>query len=116
MNILGKKAPRFNESGSESMSSYALFRDHKVLFYSHVAFMPIGFLSLMPLGIMLGVSKSSLHVLIQILTIVFAMFGFFFGKINSHGVPYLQYIKATYIILPVGHSFFFYFIFYSHKL
>ena len=71
--------------------------------------MPIGFLRLMPMGIMLGVSKSSLHVLIQILTIVFAMFGFFFGKINSHGVPYLQYIKATYIILPVEHFFFIFF-------
>ncbi|OAD02438.1 hypothetical protein MUCCIDRAFT_11833, partial [Mucor lusitanicus CBS 277.49] len=77
-----------NESGTEPMS-YALFPDDKGLFYSHVAFVTIGFWCLMPMGIMLGVAKSSLHVPIQILAVIFAMFGFFFGKLYGHSAPHL---------------------------
>ncbi|KAF1806813.1 hypothetical protein V8B55DRAFT_1459886 [Mucor lusitanicus] len=69
--------------------SYALFPDDKGLFYSHVAFVTIGFWCLMPMGIMLGVAKSSLHVPIQILAVIFAMFGFFFGKLYGHSAPHL---------------------------
>ncbi|EPB87409.1 hypothetical protein HMPREF1544_05835 [Mucor circinelloides 1006PhL] len=88
MDMLQETVPKFNESGTEPMS-YALFPDDKGLFYSHVAFMTIGFWCLMPMGIMLGVAKSSLHVPIQILTVIFAMFGFFFGKLYGHSAPHL---------------------------
>lgn len=88
MDMLQETVPKFNESGTEPMS-YALFPDDKGLFYSHVAFMTIGFWCLMPMGIMLGVAKSNLHVPIQILTVIFAMFGFFFGKLYGHSAPHL---------------------------
>lgn len=88
MDMLQETVPKFNESGTEPMS-YALFPDDKGLFYSHVAFVTIGFWCLMPMGIMLGVAKSSLHVPIQILAVIFAMFGFFFGKLYGHSAPHL---------------------------
>ncbi|KAK4520824.1 uncharacterized protein ATC70_006704 [Mucor velutinosus] len=88
MDMLQETVPKFNESETEPMS-YALFPDNKGLFYSHVAFVTIGFWCLMPMGIMLGVAKSSLHVPIQILTVIFAMIGFFFGKLYGHSAPHL---------------------------
>lgn len=51
--------------------------------------MIIGFWCLMSMGIMLGVAKSSLHVQIQSLTVVFVMFGVFFGKLSGHNAPRL---------------------------
>lgn len=51
--------------------------------------MIIGFWCLMPMGIMLAVAKSSLHVQIQSLTVVFVMFGVFFGKLCGHNAPHL---------------------------
>ncbi|GAN10083.1 integral membrane protein [Mucor ambiguus] len=71
MDMLQETVPRFNESGTEPMS-YALFPGDKELFYSHIAFMIIGFWCLMPMGVMLGVANSNLHVPIQILTAIFA--------------------------------------------
>ncbi|KAI9313235.1 hypothetical protein BX666DRAFT_1981008 [Dichotomocladium elegans] len=80
--------PAFNSTGEEPMS-YALFPENKGYFYTHVIFMVLAFWILMPLGIMFGIARSSLHVPIQILTFIVAMFGYFFGKLYGHSVPHM---------------------------
>ncbi|KAI7904836.1 uncharacterized protein BX663DRAFT_503740 [Cokeromyces recurvatus] len=86
--MLNEEVPAFNATGDEPMS-YALLPDNKGLFYIHVTFMSIAFWILMPIGIMLGIARSNLHMPIQILTFTFAMFGFFFGKLYGHSTPHL---------------------------
>ncbi|KAI9489278.1 hypothetical protein BDB00DRAFT_884543 [Zychaea mexicana] len=80
--------PAFNATGDEPMS-YALFPENKGYLYTHVVFMVIAFWVLMPLGIMFGIGRSSLHVPVQILTFIVALFGYFFGKLYGHSVPHL---------------------------
>ncbi|KAI9473818.1 MAG: hypothetical protein EXX96DRAFT_579473 [Benjaminiella poitrasii] len=80
--------PPFNATGDEPMS-YALFPDNKGYFYTHVALMTIAFWILMPIGVMLGIAKSSLHVPVQLLSFCFAMGGFFFAKLYGHSTPHL---------------------------
>ncbi|KAI8993236.1 hypothetical protein BDB01DRAFT_316071 [Pilobolus umbonatus] len=80
--------PAFNATGEEPMS-YALYSPNKGLFYLHVLFMVIAFWILMPIGIMLGIAKSSLHVPIQILSFCTAMVGFFFAKLYGHSTPHM---------------------------
>ncbi|KAI9485888.1 MAG: hypothetical protein EXX96DRAFT_645784 [Benjaminiella poitrasii] len=86
--MLNEEVPKFNATGDEPMS-YALFPDNKGLFYTHVAFMTLAFWLLMPIGIMLGIARSNLHMPVQILTFIVAMFGFFFGKLYGHSTPHL---------------------------
>ncbi|KAG2232601.1 hypothetical protein INT48_009810 [Thamnidium elegans] len=80
--------PAFNATGEESMS-YALLPEHKGYFYVHVIMMIIAFWILMPIGIMLGIARSSLHVPVQLLSFCFAMAGFLFGKLYGHSTPHL---------------------------
>ncbi|KAI8078992.1 uncharacterized protein B0P05DRAFT_587224 [Gilbertella persicaria] len=80
--------PAFNATGNEPMS-YALFPAEKGYFYIHVAMMVIAFWILMPIGVMLGIAKSSLHVPVQLLSFCFAMVGFFFAKLYGHSTPHL---------------------------
>ncbi|KAI8645907.1 hypothetical protein BD408DRAFT_449920 [Parasitella parasitica] len=80
--------PKFNATGNEPMS-YALFPDEKGYFYIHVIMMVIAFWILMPIGIMLGIAKSSLHVPVQMLSFCAAMVGFFFAKLYGHATPHL---------------------------
>ncbi|KAI8385710.1 hypothetical protein BD560DRAFT_481355 [Blakeslea trispora] len=80
--------PAFNATGDEPMS-YALFPAEKGYFYVHVAMMVIAFWILMPIGVMLGIAKSSLHVPVQLLSFCFAMVGFFFAKVYGHSTPHL---------------------------
>ncbi|KAI7850751.1 hypothetical protein BDC45DRAFT_546544 [Circinella umbellata] len=79
--------PPFNSTGDEPMS-YALFPENKGYLYTHIIFMVIAFWVLMPLGIMFGIGRSSLHVPVQILTFIVALFGYFFGKLYGHSVPH----------------------------
>ncbi|KAL7332414.1 hypothetical protein PS15p_204464 [Mucor circinelloides] len=85
---MDETVPKFNATGDEPMS-YALFPDEKGYFYIHVTMMVIAFWILMPIGIMLGIAKSSLHVPIQMLAFCFAMVGFFFAKLYGHSTPHL---------------------------
>ncbi|GAA5802502.1 hypothetical protein HPULCUR_007967 [Helicostylum pulchrum] len=80
--------PAFNATGNEPMS-YALLPEHKGYFYVHVIMMVIAFWILMPMGVMLGIAKSSLHVPVQLLAFCFAMVGFLFGKVYGHSTPHL---------------------------
>ncbi|KAF7722359.1 hypothetical protein EC973_003204 [Apophysomyces ossiformis] len=78
----------FNATGNEPMS-YALFPEQKGYFYAHVAFMIAAFWILMPIGVMLGIARSSLHVPTQLLAFGVALFGFFFGQMYGHTTPHL---------------------------
>lgn len=80
--------PAFNSTGEEPMS-YALLPADKGYFYMHVTMMIISFWVLMPIGIMLGIAKSSLYLPIQLLSFCFAMIGFLFAKLYSHSTPHL---------------------------
>ncbi|KAI8145962.1 hypothetical protein BJV82DRAFT_30610 [Fennellomyces sp. T-0311] len=79
--------PPFNATGDEPMS-YALFPENKGYLITHVVFMVLAFWVLMPLGVMFGIGRSSLHVPVQILTFIVALFGYFFGKLYGHSVPH----------------------------
>ncbi|KAG1449437.1 hypothetical protein G6F56_008642 [Rhizopus delemar] len=69
--------------------SYALYSDDKVYFYLHVTMMVLSLWILMPLGIMFGIAKSSLHVPTQLLAFGVAMLGFLFAKLYGHSTPHL---------------------------
>ncbi|PHZ14967.1 uncharacterized protein RHIMIDRAFT_199398 [Rhizopus microsporus ATCC 52813] len=69
--------------------SYALYPGEKSYFYLHVTMMVLSFWILMPLGIMFGIAKSSLHVPTQLLAFAVAMLGFFFAKLYGHSTPHL---------------------------
>ncbi|KAI7894363.1 uncharacterized protein EV154DRAFT_498522 [Mucor mucedo] len=83
-----EEMPAFNATGDEPMS-YALLPADKSYFYIHVTMMVLAFWVLMPIGIMLGIAKSSLHVPVQLGAFVFAMVGFFFAKLYGHSTPHL---------------------------
>ncbi|KAI8984637.1 hypothetical protein BDF20DRAFT_860992 [Mycotypha africana] len=85
---MDEPVPAFNATGDELMS-YALFPEKKGYFYIHVAMMVIAFWVLMPIGIMLGIAKSSFHVPVQLLAFCFAMAGFFFAQLYGHSTPHL---------------------------
>ncbi|KAI9012512.1 hypothetical protein CLU79DRAFT_770273 [Phycomyces nitens] len=80
--------PAFNSTGTEPMS-YALFPEYKGYFYLHVFFMVLAFWVFLPIGIMFGIARSSLHLPTQILCFITAMFGFFFAKLYGHTTPHL---------------------------
>ncbi|KAI8385050.1 uncharacterized protein BYT42DRAFT_564508 [Radiomyces spectabilis] len=86
--MVDEELPPFNATGEEPMS-YALFPDNKGYFYMHVGFMVLAFWVLMPIGIMFGIARSSLHIPTQILAFGVAMLGFFFGQMYGHSVPHL---------------------------
>ncbi|KAG1472959.1 hypothetical protein G6F56_001231 [Rhizopus delemar] len=85
---MNETVPAFNATGNEPMS-YALYPGDKAYFYLHVTMMVLSFWVLIPLGIMFGIAKSSLHVPTQILAFIVAMFGFFFAKLYGHSTPHL---------------------------
>ncbi|KAI7864259.1 hypothetical protein BDF14DRAFT_1732503 [Spinellus fusiger] len=80
--------PSFNVTGTEPLS-YSLFPEYKTYFYLHVVFMVLSFWILLPIGIMLGIARSSLHIPTQITCFVTAMLGFFFARIYGHSAPHL---------------------------
>ncbi|CAO3594551.1 unnamed protein product [Absidia cylindrospora] len=80
--------PAFNSTGEEPMS-YALLSENKGYFYTHVAFMVVAFWILMPMGVMFGIARSSLHVPTQIVAFLVALGGFFFGHWYAHSTPQL---------------------------
>ncbi|KAI8331541.1 hypothetical protein BC941DRAFT_474879 [Chlamydoabsidia padenii] len=80
--------PPFNSTGEEPMS-YALLSDNKGYFYIHVALMVVAFWILMPIGIMFGIAKSSLHVPVQITAFTLALAGYFFGHMYAYNTPHL---------------------------
>ncbi|KAG0167325.1 hypothetical protein DFQ28_005178 [Apophysomyces sp. BC1034] len=80
--------PPFNATGDEPMS-YALFPAQHGYFYAHVAFMVVAFWVLMPIGIMLGIARSSFHVPTQLASFSLALFGYFFGQMYGHSTPHL---------------------------
>ncbi|KAL0095043.1 hypothetical protein F4703DRAFT_1821956 [Phycomyces blakesleeanus] len=80
--------PAFNSTGTEPMS-YSLFPEYKGYFYLHVIFMVLAFWVLLPIGVMFGIARSSLHLPTQILCFITAMFGFFFAKLYGHTTPHL---------------------------
>ncbi|CAO3635744.1 unnamed protein product [Cunninghamella blakesleeana] len=80
--------PPFNSTGEEPMS-YALFPENKGYFYTHVAFMVLAFWILMPIGVMFGIAKSSLHVPTQIIAFLVSLLGYFFGHLYAHSTPHL---------------------------
>ncbi|KAG0746782.1 hypothetical protein G6F57_002183 [Rhizopus arrhizus] len=86
--VMNETVPAFNATGDEPMS-YALYPGDKAYFYLHVSMMVLSFWILMPLGIMFGIAKSSLHVPTQLLAFAVAMLGFFFAKLYGHSTPHL---------------------------
>ncbi|KAI7904736.1 uncharacterized protein BX663DRAFT_559714 [Cokeromyces recurvatus] len=95
--MVDEPVPLFNASGDEPMS-YALFPDNKGYFYTHVILMTIAFWILMPIGIMLGIAKSSLHIPVQLGSLCFAMGGFFFAKLYGHSTPHLYKGNSHHIL------------------
>lgn len=81
--------PVLNSTAADEPMSYALLPADKSYFYIHVTMMVLAFWVLMPIGIMLGIAKSSLHMPVQLLAFGVAMVGFFFAKLYGHSTPHL---------------------------